>query len=67
MRKEIDFLGEKELPANVLFGIQSFRVEGNFHCDIRFSIEQYMAIAYVHGIYKRAIEPFLLKSSEDYL
>ncbi len=26
-----------------------------------------MAIAYVQGIYKRAIEPFLLKSSEDYL
>jgi len=50
MRIEKDFLGEVEIPANALFGIQSWRASLNFRNHTRFSPEWYRAV----GVVKQA-------------
>ncbi len=45
MRTEKDFIGEKELDDNVLYGIHSLRARENFPDRIAFHIEWYRAMA----------------------
>lgn len=50
MRIEKDFLGEKEIPANSLFGIHSLRAKENFPNESIFYLEWFKAL----GITKKA-------------
>ncbi|MCK7537323.1 MAG: hypothetical protein MZV63_43380 [Marinilabiliales bacterium] len=45
MRKEKDFIGEKELDDNALYGIHSLRARDNFPDNTPFHIEWYRAMA----------------------
>jgi len=45
MRREKDFLGEKELDENALYGIHSVRARDNFPDQGRFNEEWYRAMA----------------------
>ncbi len=45
MRKEKDFIGEKELEDSVLYGIHSLRARDNFPDSTSFHIEWYRAMA----------------------
>lgn len=47
MRTETDFLGERQLPENVLYGIHSLRAKENFPDQTRFHAEWYRATAVV--------------------
>lgn len=44
MRTEKDFLGEKQIPGNALYGIHSARASENFPGKISFHVEWYRAI-----------------------
>ncbi len=44
MRIEKDFLGEKEIPGNALYGIHSLRASENFPCKMEFHQEWYQAL-----------------------
>jgi aspartate ammonia-lyase len=46
-RKEKDTLGEKEVPADALYGIHSVRAKENFPVDIPFPIEWYRSAGLV--------------------
>jgi aspartate ammonia-lyase len=46
-RTEKDSLGEKEVPADALYGIHSLRAKENFPSDIPFHHEWYMAVGTV--------------------
>ncbi len=50
MRKEQDFLGEKEIPSEALYGIHSYRARQNFPDQTAFHREWYESI----GIVKKA-------------
>jgi len=50
MRIEKDFLGEKKIPNDALYGIHSLRAKENFPCNTPFQIEWYKAV----GITKSA-------------
>ncbi|HIE16306.1 MAG TPA: aspartate ammonia-lyase, partial [Bacteroidales bacterium] len=50
MRIEKDFLGNVEIPENVLYGIHAIRAKNNFPCTIRFHKEWYKSI----GLVKKA-------------
>ncbi len=53
MRKENDFLGDKELPDNVYYGVQTLRGKENFHITgIPMSAEPYFVKAF--GYVKKA-------------
>lgn len=47
MRTEKDFLGERQLPDNVLYGIHSLRAKENFPDQTPFSFEWYKATALI--------------------
>jgi aspartate ammonia-lyase len=47
MRTETDFLGERQLPEDVLYGIHSLRAKENFPDQTRFHAEWYKATALV--------------------
>ena len=51
MRKETDFLGEREIPEDALYGIHALRAYENFTNHTRFHKEWYQAI----GLTKRAM------------
>ena len=44
MRTEKDFLGEKEVPSDALYGIHSLRAAENFPCRMEFHKEWYQAL-----------------------
>jgi len=44
MRTETDFLGEKEIPGDALYGIHSLRGSENFPCKTGFHVEWYQAL-----------------------
>ena len=44
MRTETDFLGEKKLPGDALYGIHSLRASENFPCKMEFHPEWYRAL-----------------------
>jgi aspartate ammonia-lyase len=46
MRTEKDFLGEKQIPADALYGIHSLRAKENFPYESVFSIDWYKSIGY---------------------
>ncbi|MCX6270094.1 MAG: hypothetical protein NTU44_02545 [Bacteroidetes bacterium] len=47
LRVEKDFLGEKELPAEALYGLQSLRASENFPDRTPFRLEWYKALGTV--------------------
>ena len=47
MRKEKDYIGEKDIPDNALYGIHSLRAKENFPDNTPFHIEWYKAIGTV--------------------
>ena len=47
MRTETDFIGERKLPEDVLYGIHSLRAKENFPDNTPFHIEWYKATALV--------------------
>jgi aspartate ammonia-lyase len=69
MRKEIDFLGEKEIPDNVLYGIHSIRAKENFSDKTPFQIDWYRALGTVkracYETYKTYKSALLLKFEKD--
>ena len=53
MRTENDFLGEKQIPADALYGIHSLRAKENFPYQSAFSIDWYKSIGYTKlAVYK---------------
>lgn len=63
MRTETDFIGNKAIPENALYGIHSLRASENFPDNTRFHIEWYKAVGlvkmacyYTVRNYKDAIE-----------
>ncbi|MDP4268096.1 MAG: lyase family protein [Bacteroidota bacterium] len=63
MRIEKDFLGEKQIPADALYGIHSLRAKENFPDDTRFHIEWFKALGIVKSAcyhtylnYKKALQ-----------
>ncbi len=57
MRLEKDFLGEKTIPKDALYGIHSFRAKENFPGDEPFPIEWYRAV----GTVKQACYQTIIK------
>lgn len=47
MRREVDFIGEMEIPDDALFGIHSVRARNNFPDGTRFHIEWFKALGMV--------------------
>jgi aspartate ammonia-lyase len=70
MRTEKDFLGEKQIPDEALYGIHSIRARENFPDMTPFPVEWYKAMAIVKracyfttdNFYKKAEEQFDLKA-----
>jgi aspartate ammonia-lyase len=70
MRIEKDFLGDKKVPDEVLYGIHSIRAKENFPDKTPFPVEWYKAMAVVkracyntaENFYKKAADQFDLKS-----
>jgi aspartate ammonia-lyase len=58
MRKEKDFIGQLELPEDVLYGIHAQRSIQNFANDTRFHVEWYRAIGLVKLAAYRTIIAF---------
>jgi len=46
-RKEKDNIGEKEIPADALYGIHALRAKENFPDNSQFPIEWYKAVGFV--------------------
>jgi len=66
MRTEKDFLGEKILPADVLYGIHSLRAKENFPNKSLFPIEWYQAMAVVKKACYLTAKDFYKKTRERY-
>lgn len=70
-RTEKDFLGEKQIPADKLFGIQSLRARENFPDHTPFSLQWYKAMGHVklacYLTYKSFARTVLEKELEDRL
>ena len=58
MRTETDFLGKRELPSDVLYGIHSLRAKENFPDQTPFHIEWYKATALVKLVCYRTYKSF---------
>jgi aspartate ammonia-lyase len=66
MRKERDFIGEVELPDDVLYGIHSWRARQNFSNNSQFNQDWYKAIGLVkQACYQTAIS-FARASQQKY-
>jgi aspartate ammonia-lyase len=65
MRIEKDFLGEIEIPDNVLYGIHSVRAKENFPDTTPFHIEWYRAMATVKKACYITARDFLLKLKQN--
>lgn len=66
MRKESDFLGEKELDDDALFGIHSLRARDNFPDTTGFHIEWFKAMALVKRACYMTAEDFFAEVSRKY-
>lgn len=58
MRTEKDFLGEKQLPENALYGIHSLRAKENFPLETVFPIEWFKAVGLVKQAYYQTYQKF---------
>jgi aspartate ammonia-lyase len=66
MRTEKDFLGEKQLPADVLYGIHSLRALGNFPDKSPFQIEWFQAMGLVKKACYLTAKDFFRKTKERF-
>jgi aspartate ammonia-lyase len=66
MRTEKDFLGEKKIPAEALFGIHSVRAKENFPDTSSFNLEWYKAMMTVKRACYVASREFFTKAKEQY-
>lgn len=66
MRREKDFIGEKELDENVLYGIHSVRALENFPDEGRFSEEWYRAMAVTKRACYLAAASFFAEAEKQY-
>lgn len=66
MRKEKDFIGEVELPANSLFGIQSYRACANFPKSELFNISWYKSMGLVKRACYTTIKAFFSELKKKY-
>jgi aspartate ammonia-lyase len=66
MRKEKDFLGEKHLAIEALYGIHSLRARENFPDATPFPIEWYKAMAIVKRACYSTAEDFFKKAKDQY-
>jgi len=64
MRKEIDYIGEMELPSDALYGIHAARARKNFPDTTSFHIEWYKAIGLVKKACYQTAEAYV-KAIED--
>jgi aspartate ammonia-lyase len=68
-RKENDSIGEKQIPAEALYGIHSLRAKENFPSDIPFSIEWYRATGEVkqacYNTYKKFRDAVMEQAGND--
>lgn len=65
MRTETDFLGKRELPSDVLYGIHSLRAKENFPDETPFHIEWYKAVALVKLVCYRTYQNFKKTALEN--
>ncbi|MDX9728555.1 MAG: lyase family protein [Bacteroidales bacterium] len=66
MRREKDFIGEKELDENALYGIHSVRARENFPDEGRFSEEWYRAMAVTKRACYLATASFFAEAAQQY-
>ncbi len=66
MRIEKDFLGEKKLPENALYGIHSLRAKENFPLESVFPIEWYKAVGLIKQAYYQTYQKFSASAREKY-
>ena len=66
MRREKDFLGEKELDENALYGIHSVRARDNFPDQGRFNEEWYRAMAVTKQACYLAAASFFKEAAKEY-
>ncbi len=66
MRSEKDFLGEKKIPVDALYGIHSIRAKENFPDGSSFSFEWYKALATVKKACYLTARDFFQKAEEQY-
>ncbi len=66
MRTEKDFLGEKELPQDALYGIHSARAAENFPCETPFHTEWYRAMGLTKLACYRTCRSFIRAATGKY-
>ncbi len=66
MRREKDFIGEKELEDGVLYGIHSARARGNFPDEGRFCAEWYRAMAVTKRACYLTAASFFAEAAKQY-
>ncbi|HOY39436.1 MAG TPA: lyase family protein [Bacteroidales bacterium] len=66
MRKEKDFLGEMQIPANALYGIHAARAVANFKNDSTFPVEWYKSVGAVKLACYKTCEKFFELSLEKF-
>ncbi len=66
MRIEKDFLGEVQLPSEVLYGINSWRASVNFTNQTRFSLEWFKAVGVVKQACYTTAYNFIVAATEKY-
>ena len=66
MRREKDFIGEKELDVNALYGIHSVRARENFPDKGRFTAEWYRAMAVTKRACYSAAASFFTEAAKQY-
>jgi aspartate ammonia-lyase len=66
VRREKDFIGEKELEADALYGIHSLRARENFPAEGRFHYEWYRAMAVAKQACYLSAESFFTEASKQY-
>jgi len=65
-RKEKDFLGEKKIPHDALYGIHSLRAQENFPSNELFSFEWYKSIALTKLAIYRSVQVFINELKAQY-
>lgn len=66
MRKEVDFIGEMELPTDALYGIHAARARENFPDSTPFHIEWFKAIGLVKKACYQTAEAYATAIEEKY-
>ena len=66
MRREKDFLGERDLDENALYGIHSVRARDNFPDQGRFNEEWYRAMAVTKQACYLAAASFFKEAAKEY-